>query len=289
MKGCLPAETCSTSRIRRELKRRVVKLGGPVLLFLFTLLLFYSPALAQDFDYNRAFNDYIYNYNLYRSTHLEYVTKKSGYQTYGTLTSQTEALEATRKMLLQRDKAFETYLTAIRMKLKEETGVESYKQNLYFLKLDDEVAWLKNHQSLLSSPSTIEDLIKESSRLETRFPDVQIINYQALGVILEGKEIGLREEIKQLIYLTEKKIVEIRDSGEETQVLERWLLEAKQKVVLSEQKQAEATTLLSGIKPRDTDKLTKYDQARRLFEESNQYLKEAISFLKEIIREVKRV
>ncbi len=257
----------------------------------FAYLLSLQTSFSQEgtFDYNRAFNDYIYNYNLYRSTHLDYVTKKSGYQTYGTLTSKTQALEVTRKMLLQRDMALETYFTALRMKLKEETGIESYKQNLYFLKLDDEVTWLKNHQSLLSSPSTIEDLIKESRRLETRFPNAQVINYQALGVVLEGKEISLRGEIQPVIDLAEKKIVEIRDSGEDTQVLERWLLEAKQKVVLSEQKQAEAVAMLSAIEPRDTDKSTKYDQSRHLLEESNQYLKEAISFLKEIIREVKRV
>ena len=290
MKACLPAETCSTSRIRIELKRRVVKLGGPILLFLFTLLLFYSFTLvnAQEFDFNRAFNDYIYNYNLYRSTHLDYVTKKSEYQTYDTLTSKTQALEAARKMLLQRDKALETYFTTLRMKLKEETGIESYKQNLYFLKLDDEVTWLKNHQSLLSSPSTIEDLIKESRRLETRFPNIQIINYQTLGVVLEGKEIYLKDEVQELIDLVEKKIIEIRESGEDTQILERWLIEAKQKKTLSEQKQAEAIGILSTMEPRDTDKSKKYDQTRHLMGESNQYLKEAISFLKEIIREVKR-
>lgn len=266
----------------------LVKIVILFFVFIFTLPLFHSPALTQEFVFNRAFNDYVYNYNLYRSTHLGYITAKSEYQSYNTLTSKTKALEATRKMLLQRAKAFETYLTSLRMKLKEETGVSTYKQSLYFLKLDDEVTWLKQHQSFLTTPSTIEDLIKESRKLENRYPSTSVINYQALGVVLEGKEIYLREEVEELIDLVEKKINEIKASGEDTQIMERWLIEAKQKIVLSQQKQAEAETILSSMEPKDTGKAKDYDQARHLLTESNQYLKEAVSFLKEIIREVKR-
>ena len=266
----------------------LVKIVILFFVFIFTLPLFHSPALTQEFDFNRAFNDYVYNYNLYRSTHLDYITAKSEYQSYNTLTSKTKALEATRKMLQQRAKAFETYLTSLRTKLKEETGVSTYKQSLYFLKLDDEITWQKQHQSFLTTPSTIEDLIKESRKLENRYPSTSVINYQALGVVLEGKEIYLREEVEELIDLVEKKINEIKASGEDTQIMERWLIEAKQKIVLSQQKQAEAETILSSMEPKDTGKAKNYDQARHLFSESNQYLKEAVSFLKEIIREVKR-
>jgi hypothetical protein len=270
--------------------KHLPKLLALLFLSLITYHLSLQTSFSQEgtFDYNRAFNDYVYNYNLYRSTHLDYITKKSEYQTYGTLTSETEALEATREMLLQRDKAFEAYLTALRMKILEETGVSTYKQNLYFVKLDDEVTWLKNHQSFLTTPSTIEDLIKESRKLENRYPSVQVVNYQALGVVLEGKESRLRVEVGELIDLVDKKVKEIRDSGEDTQILERWLIEAKQKVTFSEQKQAEAIAILTAIEPRDTGKAKKYDTTRHLMEESNQYLKETISFIKEIMREIKR-
>jgi len=246
-------------------------------------------AIAQDFDFNRAFNDYVYNYNLYRSAHLEYITAKSEYQTYNTLTSQTKALEATRKLLQQRDEALKTYLTALRMKLKEETGIIGYKQNLYFVKLDDEVAWTTEHQSLLTSPSTIEDLLEESEKMENRYPTTAVISYQTLGTILEGKENTLRDEVNNLVKLTEEKINEIRANNEDTATLERWLIEAKQKITLSEQKQTQALAVINSIEAKDKDKSEKYDQAKLLFEESNQYLKEAISFLKEIMREVKRV
>jgi len=253
------------------------------------LLNCYIATFAQDFDFNRSFNDYIYNYNLYRSAHLEYITAKSEFQTYNTLTSQTKALEATRKLLQQRDEALKTYLTALRMKLKEETGITSYKQNLYFVKLDDEVAWISQHQSLLTSPSTIEDLLEQSEKMENRYPTTTVISYQTLGTILEGKENSLRDKVNNLVKLTEEKINEIRANNEDTTIVERWLIEAKQKMTLSEQKQSQAIAVINTIEAKDSDKAEKYDQAKLLFEESNQYLKEAISFLKEIIREVKRV
>ncbi len=257
--------------------------------FVIISLLSYSVVFSQDFDYNRAFDDYVYNYNLYRSNHLDYISTKSEYQTYGTLTAKTQALEAMRALLKQRDEVIKTYLTALRMKLKEETGVETYRQNLYFVKLDDEITWLKENQSFVSTPSTIEDLNDLSEKLENRFPYTLVIAYQTLGTINEGKLNRLREKVNQEITATEEKIEEIRSYGEEEPTIERWLIEAKQKVVLSNEKQREAMAIINSLEPSSRDKASKYDQARHLFEESNQYLKESVSYLKEIIREIKRV
>lgn len=248
----------------------------------------HPPSHAQSFDYERAYNDYVYNYNLYRSAHLDYVAAKSEYHTYGTLTAKTKAIQATRKLLHQRAEALKTYLTALRMKLHEETGITSYKQNLYFIKLDDEVAWLTQHQSNLTTPSTIEDLLDESKKLEGRYPQIQVISYQTLETILEGRENSLRDETNQLIEATDQKIEEIRSSGEDTTTLERWSIEAQQKVNLSEEKQSQATYTLGSIDSRYSEIANRYNKARQLLEESNQYLKEAVTFLKEIIREIKR-
>ena len=268
--------------------KRLLTIFTLIALSLITYHLSLKSSLSQDFDYSRAYNDYVYNYNLYRSAHLDYVAAKTEYHTYGTLTAKTKAIQTTRKLLHQRAEALKTYLTALRMKLHEETGITSYKQNLYFIKLDDEVAWLSQHQSNLTTPSTVEDLLAESKRLEDRYPQILIISYQTLGAVLEGRQDFLRDDVNQLIETTGQKIEEIRNSGEDTTTLERWLIEAKQKVTLSEEKQSQAVNVLGAIDPWSREMSNSFNQARHLLEESNQYLKEGVTFLKEIIREIKR-
>lgn len=253
----------------------------------FTLLLFYSPALSQDFDFNRAFQDYLYNYNLYRSSHLEYVSAKSEYLTYKTLTAQTKALEATKKMLLARAETLKTYLTALRLKLKETTGILNYQQNMYYLKLDNEVTWIGTHKNSLPSAGTLEDLVKISTEAEKRYPTMEILAYQTLGTVMTGKEITLRDKINEQISKTEGKINQIKETGEDTTTLERWLIQAKEKIKRSEEKEKEGQNIISAIKPTDKNKIQSWNKAQKAFEEENQYLKEAVSHLKEIIREIK--
>jgi len=283
---CLPAENRSMNRSTNVL-RRIARLGGPLLLF--TLLLFYSFTLthAQTFDYNRAYQDYLYSFNLYRTSHTNYVTAKSEYLAYKTLTSETRAIEATRETLKTRSEALRTYLTALRMKLAETTGILDYQQNLQYLKLDNETAWLDSHQDSLSSPGSLGDLTKQSSQLEKRYPNTELLAYQTLGTILSGKENSLREKVSAQIDAAGEQLTKMKEEGENVDTFERWVLEARKKVTLSEEKQTEAEKIISSIKDSDNEKRKKFNQAQFTYEEANQYLKEAVSFLSEIIRGIK--
>ncbi|MFZ5366344.1 MAG: hypothetical protein ACOZBZ_03535 [Patescibacteria group bacterium] len=267
--------------------KRSLPIFGVTLFSIAILLNSYIATYAQDFDFNRAFQDYTYNYNLYRSAHLEYISAKSEYLTYKTLTAQTKALEKTKNMLLNRAETLKTYLTALRMKLKETTGILNYQQNIYYLKLDNEVSWLATHKNSLPSAGTLEDLVKISQEAENRYPSIEILAYQTLGQVLLGKENSLREKINEQISKTQDKINQIKETGEDTTILERWLIQAKEKIKRSEEKEKEGQDLLSGLKPTDTSKQESWNKAQKAFEEENQYLKEAVSFLKEIIREIK--
>lgn len=261
----------------------------PFLLSTFTLLLFYffTIAFAQDFDFPKAYQDYLYNYNLYRTSHDKYLSAKNEYLAYKTLTSETRALEATREMLKNRTRTLQTYLTAIRMKLGETTGIINYQQNLEYLKLDTETNWLSLHQESLSQPGSIADLLQQSSPLEEKYPQIELLSYQTLGTILGGKENSLRERVSTQAAKIEEKITEMKNEGEDVAKLERWLTEAKKKIARSEEKQVEAELILKNIKPSEQDKKREFSKAQIAFEESNQSLKEGVSFLSELIQEIK--
>lgn len=260
----------------------------PISFLLLSFFLSFISVSAQDFDYSRSLSDYLYNYNLYRSAYNEYVGAKSEYQTYQTLTSQTKSLEATKKMLLARDESLKTYLTALRMKLKDTTNILDYQQNLSYIKLDNEITWLSDHKNSLPSSGTIEDLLETSQELEKRYPQIEVLSYQTLGVIMTGKETQIHNRVLEEIKKTESKINQIKATGEDTTSLERWLMQAKEKMTRSEEKGKEAQGYLTQMKVTETNKKNVWNKAQKAFEEENQYLKEAISYLKEIVREIKR-
>jgi len=263
----------------------------PILFLIFTLLLFYSFTLvnAQEFDFNRAYQDYLYTYGQYHTAHKDYLAARSAWLTYKTLTAKTEAMTETLKMLQLRDEAVRTYLTALRLKLAETTGISNYEQTVLYLKLDNEISWYLNHRDTLPSAGTLEDLVKSSSEAEKQYGKTEVLAYQTLGTILAGKEEALRDRLKEEIGKLNDKIAEIRQRGDkETATLERWILEAENKLTRSQEKQFEAQQKLAKLKVGDRNKQKKYNEARSLFRESHQYLKEAHSYLKELIREVKR-
>jgi len=259
------------------------------LIFLFFLTVSATGAQNEDqFDFNRANEDYLYTYGTYRQTHNEYVTAREQFLTYQTLTAKTLALEQTLNMLQKRDETLRTYLTALRMKMAETTGISNYKQNTHYLKLDAEVSWYVEHRDGLTSAGTLEDLVKLSEEAEDEHGKTEMLAYQALGLILEGKEEHLKSQIEEQINLIEEKIKEIKEKGDkDTTTAERWLLEAENKLTRSEEKLTEATNLLESLKSSRGDKDKDYSEAQKLFSEAHLYLKEANGFLKELIREIK--
>lgn len=265
----------------------IKRLSAFLILTIFSWLLFSSTAFAQEFSFSQAYEDYLYNYNQYRAAHTQFVAAQQQYLTYKTLTAKAEALEKTKTMLTARDEALRTYLIALRLNLKETPGVSAYEKNIVSLRLNNEINWYETHQARLSAVGSISDSIQISDEAQDHHPETEVSAYQALGTIIAGEENSLRDKIQSQIDQLEIKIAQIRQEGKmETRLFERWLLEAQNRLTWSKEKQFSAQSLLAELKLRERNKGKVYSQAQQSFNESRQYLKEATSFLLEIIREV---
>ncbi len=252
-----------------------------------SLLFFSGLALAQEFNFERAYNDYLYNYNLYRESYNNYTTAREAFLKYQTLTSKNEALDKTKKMLQNQDEVIKTYLTALRIKLMENPGLSTDEQNILFDNLDNEIEWFRQNQEEINSAGSLDDMTSLSEKSKEQYAETEVLIYETLGAIFAGKEIDLREEISQQIKSLKEKIGEIRLKGDKnTSLAERWLLEAENSLTQSQEKQFEAQQKLSKVKP-SLDKNRTYNEAQSNLEKSHQFLKEANSYLKEIIRELK--
>lgn len=259
-------------------------------ILIFALLVFYFSGLAsaQEFNFDRAYSDYLYNYNLYRESYGTYSTAREAFLKYQTLTSKNEALGKTREMLNHQDEVIKTYLTALKLKLTGISGLSNDEQHILSLNLDNEITWFGQHQEELNKAGSLEDLVAVAGKSKEQYRKTEVLIYQTLGAILAGKETALREEISQKIKSLKEKVGEIRLKGDkDTSLAERWLLEAENRLTKSQEKQFAAQQTLVKLKESSLNKTRIYNEAQSSLEKSHQFLKEANSYLKEIIRELK--
>lgn len=259
-----------------------------IFLFLFFFFLSVSSTYAQDFNFQKAYEDYLFNFNKYRQSYSEYLTAREAHLSYNTLTSKNNAQEKTLKLLQDENEVVRTYLTALRLKLAETTGISNYEENVIYLKLDKEVSWYLNQRDKLMAAINLEDLVALGKESKENYQATDILSYQALGSVLAGKEINFRNRLNEQIILIKEKLGEIRQKGDKQTVkAERWLLETENLLIKSQEKEFEAQQKLAQLKTGDRYKNKTYNEAQYLFEQSHQYLKEASNQLQEIIREIK--
>jgi hypothetical protein len=263
-----------------------------IFLVLFSIFQLPSSILhAQDFTYTKAYQDYLYNFNLYRQSYLEYQAAKSEFQTYQTLTSQTKAIEVTKKMLSNRAATLKTFLTAVRMRIKEDSDVPEFQKNLQFVKLDSEISGLDQNILEISPVSTIADVNNVSQKFEKKYPEIVFITYQAKTNIYSGRINSLIVEIKSEISSLEDTIKILRESGKDVSTLERWLIQARGKESLAEEKLGSAEKIMSTMLDQENlnGMRSIYTKSQQAYQDANQYLKETVTNLKEIINGVKNV
>lgn len=256
-----------------------------VVFLVFLIFTFLSPSWVFSVDFNRAYQDYIYQYNLYREAYQEYTVAKNKYLTYKTLVTQKEALEKTKNFLQLRDQVLINYLTMLRGKILETPGVSPDQASATIRIIDIQVPWLLEHKNALLAASSLKDLVRVSSQTEDRFGRIiQVEAAKAVGIVLIGKEENLSQKMESIINTLESKLWEIKKS-QDTSLEERWLLEAKNKQILAEEKRSLAQNGFVTLSPKDLS--SEFNKSQFTLVESHQYLKEGQLFLKEIIRRIK--
>lgn len=253
-----------------------------------------TPAPTEaPFNFEKAYKDYVFNFDVYNKAHSEYLLSKAQYMQAKTLASQTKAQESTAKMLIARDDVLITYLISIRQKLVEAEGVDQTTVNGLTTRLDAEVLWFQNHKSKISSAASLTDLSNDSSLAAKHYPTSESIIFESLSNVPLGKELVLRNSLNDILTSTKNIISKIRSNGDhDVTNAERWTLETNNKLARSLDKEVEAQKLFPDLQSitKQGQQITKQsifvDVVSRLTE-SVQYLKEASSYMKEVIKSIK--
>lgn len=247
-----------------------------------------SVSFAQNFDYNRAYSDYVFNTDLYNKSYAEYELARAAYMSTQTLAAKGQAQDATLKMLQNRDEMIKTYLTAIRLRIGETGGIAGTDQNLRYTQIDREVSWWNSHKARLSSAGTLEDLIEDSEEAEDHYGETEYAFYQGLSTILFGKLDKERGDLQKIVTDLKLKVEEIKNAkNKDTQKIERWIIEVDNRIERSRAKIAEARNIMTKMRVQDNRKADDFDEVKFTVKESQAYLKEAVNYLKQIITEIK--
>lgn len=229
----------------------------------------------------QAYEDYLYQYNLYRQAHQEYILAKNKFLTYKTLSAKTDALDKTKKILWQRNEALIAYLQLLSERVGESEKISPQNQNTYYSLINQEISWLRDHNTQIASAINLSDVSNISQKMEERFIDIKILSYKTTGLILTSEQISLHQQINNQRQAINDKISHIKAEGGDVTTLERWLIDAQSKEFLSSQKIQQATAQFNNLSAKKTDE--EFGAAKQLLIESHQYLKEEFSNLKEII------
>ena len=257
-----------------------------IITFLFNL--FVTPVFSQAFDFNKAYQDYLYNYNIYQKAHSDYDIARGQYMASQNISSQTKAQEATATMLIDRDQATNTYLTALRMKLSDAPGVDNATKDGLFSLIDTEIAWYNDHKSKISSAGSLDDLTADSNTAANEFKITEVLIYKVLVTISIGNTTDYRNRERAIIDSLRTKIGEIKVSGDKNvDSVERALTDAEDRLSRGAAKEQDAMTLLAKMKPADKDKLSEFNNIELSVGQSLSYVKEANSIVKDSIRQIK--
>ncbi len=247
---------------------------GILLVILITII---SPLAQASFE--EDYQTYLKTYDDYRGTYDNYIITRNQYLSFGTLNSKTEALNAVKKFLNTRDDVLLLYIGLLRQK---NTDI------LFRQLLDEEHDFLVTHQQKIPPIAALDDAVRLSSDVEDRHIELQLVSRKVLGTVLTNKVEALKLQwvILQQDALT---IVQtLRSQGKNTEVLERWLLDAKNKESVAEQKILQIRTQIAKLKSTTHDQLSdEFNKIQFSIFEANQYMHESINFLLEFAESVK--
>ncbi|MFH0863825.1 MAG: hypothetical protein V1858_01905 [Candidatus Gottesmanbacteria bacterium] len=249
----------------------------PTIVFLWLLSFLFSYSVSADFE--RSYQYYIDQYNQYRNDLTKFLTAKNRYLTYDTLTSQTEALTATKNFIISRDQTIILYLLMLL-----EKDIANNNRKL----IESDILFYTDHKNLVPATASLDDSFKIADDFTNHYPQTYIIAKKTIANLLISKIRGFDDKLSNINNEIDLNINLIKDEGKDVSTIERWLLETKNKQILSQEKINQAEVLSNGFKSQSSNLNSEdLNNVLMLIQEANQYLKEAVNYQKEIVDELK--
>ena len=154
---------------------------------------------AQGLTTQNAFNDYTYSRDNYLSSLTNYNLKKDSYLKNKTLSLKEEVRVALYDLLIKRNDYKRSYLTLVRTRVSELTGITNDEKGTVFTKIDPEVVFLENRKNEIKAGDSLEDLLNKSDEEDSRYETDTLPNiYFALSNISLSTVIEIKNKHRDL-------------------------------------------------------------------------------------------
>lgn len=173
-----------------------------LLIFIFFLFFLHNPCLIYSQSSESFYQDLLTKYRTYQSNLDPYNSTKAKYTTYQSVISQAEYVETTKKLLLDENSAILSYAKTVQSRLAEATSILNYQENLFFIKLDDEISALSLVPVDVTGIFSLDDLKKTWTDINTHFLSVSSYGYQTKSYI----EIGSFDKIFENVKIVKEKV-----------------------------------------------------------------------------------
>lgn len=253
----------------------------PVLFILPVLLV---PRILASSE--RAYQDYLYQFDLYRQTYSDFTIAKNEYEKFGSLTSQATALTKTSSMLSQRDQLIRAYLLLLREKLNEDKGLADTQKLTYRTLMSNEITFLDQHSTLVGSIGSLEDATNVSRELESHYAVLGSSMRQTIVGVSLGQLSILARQFDQTLADVKALVSSSRASftPQKQATIDRWMLQITNTRSLYQQKIDSISTTNAQMKGSSIDSLDEtFRQLKRDLGQAKLYLMEGNRFMGELI------
>lgn len=254
------------------------------LFILLLLLMLLVPSIRASSE--RAYQDYLYQFDLYRQKYSDFTIAKNEYEKFGSLSSQTTTLTNTSAMLAQRDQLLRAYLLLLNEKLNEDRGLIDTQKATYWALTGSEISFLDQHSTLVQSIGSLEDATNVSKELESHYAILgasmrQVITGVSLGqlAVLARQYDTALADAKALLNANRGAF-----SPQKQSTVDRWILQITNTRSLYQQKIDSINTKNAQLKGSSTETLDDlFGELKRDVGQAKQYLMEGNRFIGELI------
>lgn len=153
------------------------------LIFIAIFFCFKSARAVTPEGYETTFRDYLVSASAYQADYDKFILARGKYLNFKSISSETEVIEAAKKMMISKIDFIVKYLAVLRVKLALETNVSSSQESLLYIQLGNEIDSLINTKELIASAQTLSDLDKIDSEIGDKYKKIQKPSFKTLGLI----------------------------------------------------------------------------------------------------------
>ena len=156
-------------------------------LLLVPLFFFVHSVCAQNQSSIDAYQQFLNSYRRYQGLIEPFNTKKSRHLAYQSVATQAELLQSSKELIAAEIEAMISYTSFIRALLAEATQILNYQENFLYIKLDDELSFLKSSKERVASLSSLNEADEILADLSAHFKKITKMAYQVKSLIeVEG-------------------------------------------------------------------------------------------------------